>query len=619
MRTPRSHLLALSLCLAALAPSAAAAGNTKVVFDAPDCGIEEFRAFAAKAASLGATHVVISNLPKSRWQWDADRTDPYPNWGMLQASIFKVVVPPELAPWLPADYARANLAIVRARGAILRQLGLKAVFNGIEPSWLPEGAFEAHPDWRGPRCDHPVRSRHSYYAPCVDRPEVLAMYRRAVAELCRAAPIDSFWFITNDSGGGFCWSASLYPGMNGPSWCEGRTMAGRMTGFFSAIQAGAGDAGQGACVAAQYGAGVIARAEVDSVVASLLPGQSLNGRTRDGSADTIPVGRPWVYNVTYPVMDVPEMEEMAAGLEAALDHPSSQALISLQADEAPWTWDLIARYRAHPIHGYAARLALIRAVAADYAGGAEADNLLEAFHGTSVGVAALAHVGGDAILCIGDVNQRWITRPFVPLPLKLTPAERADYRPFQFQANGEEEAARLINTQGNEFYGGYSGALLSGAGLDWACEEIGGAAARFEASASRVRDPAKRDRLAVTGARLRALVCLCRTAENAIKYQSILDGSRLDRTVRQSTEYPLDGDQRLRDLQAVTRREVDNTNELATLLEANRGRLLVTAATPTGEDVFLLNPDLVPQLRRKVRAMLEHERDADRYFQRRQG
>ena len=616
----KSPLLAiLLLSIAALLQPAAAAAPGKVVCDAPDCSLAQFRAFAARAAGLGATHVVISNLPKSRWQWDLDRNDPYPNWGMLQPTIFKVVVPPEFAPWLPGDYARRNLEIVRARAAVLRELGLKAVFHGIEPSWLPEGVFEAHPDWRGPRCDHPVRSRHSYYSLCVDRPEVLAIYRRAVAELCRAAPIDAFEFITNDSGGGFCWSTSLYPGANGPSWCEDRPMAERVTGFFSAIQAGAADAGIRAEVGAEYGSGVIARAEVDSVVSSLLPGQSLNGRTRDGRIDVIPVGRSWLYNVTYPVIDIPEMEEIAASLEESRDNPSSDALVSIQADEAPWTYDLIARYRAHPTRGLAARIGLIREVAAAYAGEAEADNLLEAFHETTRGVEVLSHLGCDAILGIGGVNQRWIPRPFVPFPMELKPAERAAYRPFQFQANSEEEAANLVNTQGTVFFQGYSGALLAGSSLDWVCADIGGAAARFSAAAGRSADPAKRERLALTAARLRAMVCLCRTARNAIQYQAILDRSDLHATVRQVTRYPFDGDQRLRDLQAITRREVDNTNELASLLESSRGPLLTTAPTAADEDIFLLNPDLVPQLRLKVRIMLAHERDADRIYQRRQG
>ncbi len=592
---------------------------TKVIFSEPTASLADFRAFAIRAAGLGATHIVISDLPKSRWQWDLDRNDPYPNWGMMKASIFKVIVPPELAPWLPADYARRNLEIIKAKGAILRELGLKAVFEGIEPAWLPEGVFAAHPDWRGPRCDQPVRSRHAYYAICVDQPEVLAMYRRAIAELCRAAPIDTFNFITNDSGGGFCWSASLYPGANGPSWCENRSMADRITGFFSAIQAGAADAGVTADVSAAYGSGFIARAEVDSVVASLRLGQALNGRTRDGSSPSVQIGQPHVNNGTYPVIDIPQLEEIAEGLERSHAEPSARASVSLQTDEAPWTYDLIRRYRAHPMQGLASRIALIRSVAADYAGESEADSLLEAFHEISLAVASMRRMGGDPILCVGVVNQRWLTRPFVPFPLELTADERSYYRPFQFQANSEAEAADLMNTQGVRFIQGYSGAWLASATLDYVAGTIRTAAERFAGIAGRVTDPDKKDRLGITALRLRAYACLCQTARNAIQYQEILDRTDYSHPVKQSTIYPLDGDQRLRELQNITRNEIDNINELIGLLESARHPLLQVAATPAEEDIFLLSPDLVPQLRKKVKIMLDHQLDANRLYQRRQG
>jgi len=77
----------------------------KVIFGCPTSSLEDFRIFAGKAARMGATHMMISDLPKSRWQWELDRNDPYPNWGMLTSTIFKIIVPPELKGFLPADRA----------------------------------------------------------------------------------------------------------------------------------------------------------------------------------------------------------------------------------------------------------------------------------------------------------------------------------------------------------------------------------------------------------------------------------------------------------------------------------------------------------------------------------
>ncbi len=141
-----SAAFAVAVFLSTLQPAIAAggpppAGSRKTLFSAPTASIEEFRAFAAEAKALGATHVYISDLPKSTWLWDLDRNDPYPNWGMLMSTVFKVVVPPELERFLPADSARRNLEIIRQRGAVLKELGLKAAFSGKEPAYLPETVF----------------------------------------------------------------------------------------------------------------------------------------------------------------------------------------------------------------------------------------------------------------------------------------------------------------------------------------------------------------------------------------------------------------------------------------------------------------------------------------------
>jgi len=595
----------------------AAKHKQKVIFWAPTETLDEFRALAQRAAELGATHVVISDLPKSRWQWDIDLNDPYPNWGMKASSIFKVIVPPELAAWLPADYAKHNLEIIKERAAVLKEFNLKAVFEGIEPGWLPEGVYRAHPDWRGPRCEHPVRARHTYYAICVDQPEVLAMYRRAVAELCKVAPIEVFDLLTNDSGGGFCWSTSLYPGANGPTWCEHRTPAERVTGFMSAIQAGAADAGLKSDVSIQYGSGYIAETEVDSIIASLQPGQTLNGHDRNRAVPLLRIGG-WSDQL-YPILGIPYLETLAEQLEQTQRNPGADVMIILQRVESPWTYELLRRYRTQKVRGLAARFALLRSIAADYADESEADNLVEMIHRINLAVDTLCYIGLEPILGRGVVNQRWVTRPFVPFPLELKSEERDYYRRFQFQANSEAEAANLMNIQGYMPYQGYSGALLATLSLNAVIDGLTASANLCSEAASNLSDQAKAGELRALQARLHASTCFLKTARNAIQYQAILDRTDYSATVQQSTIYPWDGDQRLRELQTITRNEIDNANDLAALLESSKVPLLQLAETPETEDIFLLSPDLAAQLHKKVRIMLEHQLDANRLYQRRQG
>ena len=51
---------------------------------------EEFERLADLALELGFTHVVVSPLPKPRWQLRLDSSDPYPQWGMRYPSILDV-------------------------------------------------------------------------------------------------------------------------------------------------------------------------------------------------------------------------------------------------------------------------------------------------------------------------------------------------------------------------------------------------------------------------------------------------------------------------------------------------------------------------------------------------
>ena len=72
------------------------------------------------------------------------------------------------------------------------------------------------------------RSRHEYFAPCLDDAEFRAIYVKAIADLCRAAPFESFNLLVNDSGSGLCWCPHSYPGMNGPSACAGKSFSARV-------------------------------------------------------------------------------------------------------------------------------------------------------------------------------------------------------------------------------------------------------------------------------------------------------------------------------------------------------------------------------------------------------
>jgi hypothetical protein len=49
--------------------------------------LEEFEALTVQAKEIGASHVFVSNLPRSRWQWERDLNDPTPT-GAWRSSIY---------------------------------------------------------------------------------------------------------------------------------------------------------------------------------------------------------------------------------------------------------------------------------------------------------------------------------------------------------------------------------------------------------------------------------------------------------------------------------------------------------------------------------------------------
>ena len=324
---------ALITTLSAFAIAAACADSARgsLTVGCPTANIEEFRTIATFAKSIGATHVDASQVEYSLWQWDANRKDPYPNWSMHRPSVFKFIVPPELSKYIPADYAARNLHALEERAKVLRELGLKADFTGMEPAYFPEQAYLDHPKWRGARCDQTRRSRSEYYAPCVENPEVRRMYVEAVAKLCAVCPFDRFKFRCNDSGSALCWSESLYPGKNGPAACRSVPYGKRVADALSIFQEGAAKAGL-------PGAKVNFRASLgpeNAIFPWMKPGQSVNNKTAQGTAAAYVVGFPNRFaDCSAPILGMTRLPYLVSQLQTAQQNPDSDIEVGLEAELA---------------------------------------------------------------------------------------------------------------------------------------------------------------------------------------------------------------------------------------------------------------------------------------------
>lgn len=585
----------------------------KITLECPTANLEEYRRLAELAAELGATHLSASQIEPSMWQWNVNRYDPYPNWSLHRPSLFKYIVPEELKPYLPSEYAKRNLDVLAARVEILREFGLKAAFTGMEPAYLPEAVYRDHPAWRGPRCDQARRARTEYYAPCVDNPEVRKLYVNTVAELCRVAPFEEFQLLTNDSGGGLCWNDRLYPGTNGPSACRHIPVGERVANFLSIFQEGARMAGYEAEVNVRE----ILERDLPAVLPMLRKGQSVNNRTLQHKVSTEMIGfRDPYKEFTSPVARLTRMGAIAEQMQNAQHLPDHNLVIGLRGMDECDTIAFLRKFLGKMPEGIAGRYTALGEMAADFVGSERAETLVQAWDLIERANARLDHLeSGGHLFVLGTVHQRWLIRPFVAFPGELKPEEKNYYREFQFQAQTEADADNMLDLQAHRWIGGYSGQVLLEKSINGAWRCLNRAIELFtELSESAGKEEAHRY-LKGQLLKLKLYRCIICNANNVCRFQTILD--RTDYSTPPMDRTPViaeQGDIRLFRINEILREEIDNTLEILSLLEQAEQPILQTAPSRDFECVMVYGPDIADLLRKKITIMENHRRDFTRLY-----
>ena len=585
----------------------------KIRVQCPTKNLDEYRRLAELACELGATHLTASQTELSMWQWNADRYDPYPNWSLHRACLFKFIVPEELKAYLPADYAKRNLDMLEKRMEILKEFGLKAIFDGMEPAYLPEQAYLDHPAWRGPRCDHPHRARAEYYAPCVDDPEMRAIYVRTVSEICRIAPFDTFELATNDSGSGLCWNDRLYPGPNGPAACRHIPVGERVVNYLSIFQEGARQAGLSNVTVNVRN---ILPHDVPAVLPLLKEGQFINNRNRTESIAAQEIGfKNYYLEYTAPVESLSRLARVAEQIQEVRKYPENDLIIAFRGFREKDSMRFVRKYYNKMEPGPVARAQALMDEAAGYVGKEHAEELYQVWQNIEKAYDQVAFLDrGGHILVLGPVQQRWLTRPLAACPELLTKEERDYYRAFQFQARTEEEADDLLNLQGLCWLRGCR-LTMQRRWLETIqlVRQTAGILKKLTAFAA---DPEAKEYLESQYLKLRLYGALWRNVRNVIGFQTTLDtvATNRDETPAPDPACGRAGDQRYLELNEITRDEIDNTLEIISLLEQAKEPILQTADTPEFENIMLFGPDIVKQLRKKVAVMEAHRRDVTRLF-----
>jgi hypothetical protein len=585
--------------------------------------LADFERYAARAKQLGATHVVITNdIPPALWQFDTPG-DPYPAWFVYQPAIMKIFPPAELRPYVDTAYAERIAALFEARCTILRKLGLKAVYSTNEPHVLPEKFFTDHPEMRGPRVDQPNRSRAARFAPCVDNAEVLRLYREAMQLLLKRLPeVEVFSLMTTDSGSGLCWSNGLYPGINGNSACRRRPMEDRVAGFLNALNEAARQMGRRIEVDLH---GISPRQWMNAtfdhpeLIARRLPeGFSVEGLSGpDGRR--VPAGlRVGGGGGEFaPVLGLGRPTAVIRSLMGAAGQKEPRLTVTISdLDSLDLSFRALEYARKAKPANEAEVMASLRGLASEIAGKENADDLLAVWLALDEADRSLSALNFGAAIEFGCVLARWINRPFVPFPGELTAEEKRHYRPFLFQAKGEEQADNLIDIQAMRMFEGWGAHLL----VQRVIELADGSLSRAASAADRLRQaktPAAPGAWELLANRIAALQSLVRSVDNAVAYQAQLD--RVKALGIKPEPNPVLGVQSSwdrTDLLRIARSEIDNAIRLRSLLLSSKAPLLDTAPTAAEETIRKLGPDLPGQIKRKIDIMNAHWMDYDRLFTR---
>ncbi|MDR2675889.1 MAG: hypothetical protein LBC18_13745 [Opitutaceae bacterium] len=602
---PRTRIfLAAASCLL-LGSLSCPAEYKKIIFTSTYTGLADFEQFARRAGQSGATHIGISaDLPKSRWEYDTPG-DPYPGWTIYNNSILKTAPGKALQKYMPAEYSAAVLGVLEARGKILRGLGLKAAYSMKDPGMLPEAVFTDHPLWRGARVDHPARSRAARFAPTIDNPEVLALFRESAAIITRRCPeIDLYTIITNDSGAGLDWSPGLYSGRFGNTLYRDIPMDRRIRGFLDAMQAGARDAG------GEIEVRITLTREPDPkrIAAGLARGTAIeNIEGPDCTPFTTGGGVGEVYgNVYNPVYGIPQPVQFLKALAGTVNARAPRLRIDMgDRLNRDLYFHIYDKFMKKPVTDPVGRLVFLREVAAARAGEDHADAQLQIWLNVDDCTKYIRQLNtGGIIFYLGGVAQRWITRPFVPFPGELTGEEKAYYRPYLFQALDEERAGSLADVQATDSYTGWSGRHFVKRVLD-PVEEL------LDQNIKLARGIGD-EKLA---RRFEIFKCIQRNTRNAVSYQAQLDRVR-DMGIKPLKHAVIetlpDWDRQL--MMETAREEIDNTALLIGYLGENPGEFLLMAASKEETDIMLLGPDIIKELQTKLKIMNSKWEDYKRVF-----
>ena len=515
--------------------------ETKRLFSFGCPTLEEFEKHAIRAKELGATHIMITaDLPPAMWQYE-ETGDPYTAWFVVNPGLLKIFPPQMVQPFVDTSFADQVVGLLRERCKMLRKLDLKGYWFTNEPQVLPEAFFLQYPHLRGPRVDQSNRARMAHFAPCVDRQETLDLYAGSIKLLLTDCPeIELFYFLTTDSGSGFCWSPALYPGKNGNTLCKHRPMEDRVSGFLLNLRRAAEAAGRNILVDI---------VEIEprewmlptfsdplKIVAKIEPGLAVNHlEGPDGKRFVSKDQMPLWWNVFYPVVGIARpVEFIRQCVEEARQDAAFRIHMINDPENAGLLFTLLEKYFEQEPTTEFGIMTLLREVAVDIGGEEQADRILSLWMRIDTIEKYLGPLDFGHLFLMTCVLTRWATRPMLPFPEELPKEDKEYYLKYILQAKGSEQADNPCDVQAMDMFKGWGAKLIVQSVLSKVDGEIKKAREILSELEEEAADELKAQ-WALWDKKFDALRCLVRNVDQVVSYQA-----HMDRIKAITTETPVD-------------------------------------------------------------------------------
>jgi hypothetical protein len=579
---------------------------------------EEFEALASQANRLkqrGTVAIQVNQLSERTISDIPPGGSPWHDYTSCLGSLEKLFPHHDLEPFVDMEHVRRNQKLLKAKLAVLRRHELSAAVQFHLPWYLPEPFFEKYPHLRGPRIDHPRRSRRDAHAMCVDCAEGAAFYGEMFGQLAReVGELSHVHLSTNDAGGGFCWADWLYAGPNGPEHCRHRDVGQRVRGLIDAFRAAAPGRNISFDLRGNF-------SELELRAISHYHDEGFIARPQHGATPRhVSIGT----HIDNPVLGVFDPVGILGRLDCLRPGEVRRVHIGLSANYArghelpevsSMVLELLDAYLAEPAFGLARRITFLRKACAGWVGEEQADTLLDALNDMHEAYAYRAATAPMFSANYAGVSIRHINRPLVAIPELLSPEEEAYWLPHVFNPNINESRTDYI-----DFHGGR---MKAPQGIDQGADprvlplftfgsKINTVADRLQGLAGDGAEVFRR-----MGTSLRIYASILRSSANFYAVQRVRDRNKAvfaGEPRIPSKEPDWFGNADLQMLNEFMRDELDNTTELIRILEDGGLRQVLTAKGAADEDTFLLGPDLIQQLRDKCRIMRRHWLDAERYL-----